>query len=233
MGIAYNPATVTSGLVLGLDAANVKSYPGSGTAWSDLSGLGNNATMFGTVPYETDVTRCFNFATATGTFSFDVNMGFTFASNMIPTTGDFTLSAWVKNMPAAVGQQGLFSNTGGGDGWRYGIGLNGIYFLIGPTYTENSVGFLSTLSASVWHNVVTIFSRSTLQIILYHNSVLQNTGGMPANQTAFPNNAPGLVRSPCCGIYTGKLGAFFAYSRALTAGEIDQNFQALRTRFGI
>ena len=41
MGTNYNPQIVTSGLVLALDAANPKSYPGSGTAWNDLSGLGN------------------------------------------------------------------------------------------------------------------------------------------------------------------------------------------------
>jgi len=36
---------VTNGLVLALDAANVKSYPGSGTAWADKSGLNNNTTL--------------------------------------------------------------------------------------------------------------------------------------------------------------------------------------------
>jgi hypothetical protein len=47
MGIAYNPKTVTDGLVLCLDAANPKSYPGSGTVWNDLSGNGNNANIIG------------------------------------------------------------------------------------------------------------------------------------------------------------------------------------------
>jgi hypothetical protein len=45
MGIAYNPRTITDGLVLCLDAANSKSYPGSGTTWTDLSGLGNTGTL--------------------------------------------------------------------------------------------------------------------------------------------------------------------------------------------
>lgn len=233
MAISYNPSIVTSNLLVCLDAANTKSYPGTGTTWTDLSGRGNNATMFGTVPYETDVTQCFNFATATGTASANVNMGWTFASNMIPLVTNFTFSFWVKNMPALVGQQGLFSNAGGGEGWRHGIGRDGIYFLIGPTYTENQVNFTSTLSASNWHNVVTVYSRSTAQIILYHNGVLQNTASIPASQTAMPNNAPGLVRSPCCGIYTGKLGAFSAYGQTLTAEQVNQNFQALRSRFGV
>ena len=48
MGISYNPRTITDGLVLCLDAANTKSYPGSGTTWADLSGNGvcGNFTKF-------------------------------------------------------------------------------------------------------------------------------------------------------------------------------------------
>ena len=45
MAIFYNPRTITDGLVLCLDAANRKSYPGSGTTWTDLSGRGNTGTL--------------------------------------------------------------------------------------------------------------------------------------------------------------------------------------------
>ena len=45
MGIAYNTSIVRDGLVLHLDAANKKSYPGSGTVWSDLSGNDRNGTL--------------------------------------------------------------------------------------------------------------------------------------------------------------------------------------------
>ena len=38
MGLSHSPKIVTDGLVLCLDAANAKSYPGSGTTWYDLSG---------------------------------------------------------------------------------------------------------------------------------------------------------------------------------------------------
>jgi hypothetical protein len=49
MGIAYNSRVVVEGLVLALDAGNSKSYPGSGTTWTDLSGQGNNGTITGAV----------------------------------------------------------------------------------------------------------------------------------------------------------------------------------------
>jgi len=233
MGISYNPRIVTDGLVLALDAGNTKSYPGSGTTWTDLSGLGNTATMFGSVPFSTDVAPCFDFATATGGSAANSSLGFTFGSNMIPTTGNFTFSCWVKNPNASVGQTGLFSNSGGGDGYRFGVGLNGIYVLIGPTYTEFVTTFSSTLSSSLWYNVVAVFSRNTASILLYLNGVFQNSTGIPASQTAMQNGAPGLVRSACCGIYTGKLAGFSAYGKALSATEVQQNFNATRSRFGI
>ena len=234
MGTNYNPAIVTSGLVLALDAGNTKSYPGTGTTWTDMSGNGNNSTMFGSVPFETDVTPCFNFSTATGANSAASTLGFTFASNMIPTTGSFTLSCWIKNPNASVAQVGLFSNAGGADGYRFGIGTNGIYFLIGPTYTEGTISFLSTLSSALWYNVVAVYDRTTsFNVRLYLNGVFQNSASIPATQTAFTTAAPGIVRSACCGIYTGKLSTFTAYSTALSTDNIIQNFNALRGRYAI
>ena len=45
MSLLHSPKIVTNGLVLCLDAANRKSYPGSGNIWRDLSGNGNNGTL--------------------------------------------------------------------------------------------------------------------------------------------------------------------------------------------
>ena len=45
MGLAHSPRLVTDGLVLCVDAANTKSYPGSGTTWTDLSGKGNDGSL--------------------------------------------------------------------------------------------------------------------------------------------------------------------------------------------
>ena len=45
MGLFHSPKIVTDGLVLALDAANPKSYPGSGTTWTDMSENSHNATL--------------------------------------------------------------------------------------------------------------------------------------------------------------------------------------------
>jgi len=51
MTINYNPRCVQDGLVLCLDPANFRSYPGSGTVCYDLSEQGNNATLTDGVSY--------------------------------------------------------------------------------------------------------------------------------------------------------------------------------------
>ena len=47
MGLAHSPRIVTDSLVLCLDAANTKSYTGTGNTWNDISGNGNTTTLSG------------------------------------------------------------------------------------------------------------------------------------------------------------------------------------------
>ena len=102
-----------------------------------------------------------------------------------------------------------------------------------PLYAASYAAFSSSLSSSLWYNVVAVYSRTTASVLLYLNGVFQNSASIPASQTAFSNATPGIVRSPCCGIYTGKLAVFSAYNTGLSASNIAQNFNALRVRFGI
>ena len=45
MALSHSPRIVTDGLVLCLDAANKRSYPGAGTTWIDLTANKNNGTL--------------------------------------------------------------------------------------------------------------------------------------------------------------------------------------------
>jgi hypothetical protein len=233
MAIYSGPRAVNEGLVLHLDASNPRSYVSGSAVWNDISGQNNNATRYGVPILEMDgTTQCFNFSTATGGFSYAASMGFTFSSNMIPTTGNFTLSCWVKNPNTSSGQVGLFSNAGGTDGYRFGVGTDGIYYLIGPDYQEGNVSFSSASSAALWYNVTAVYSRTSAKILLYRNGVYQSQASVSAAQTAFASTAPGIVRSNCCGLYTGKLAIFSAFHGALTENQILDNYDAVKGRFG-
>ena len=88
MGLSHSPSIVLNGLVAHLDAANKKSYPGSGTTWTDLTGNGNNGTLVGSPILQTEKGGCFlfdgqnqwvdfgskQFNTASGTISFWIRL---------------------------------------------------------------------------------------------------------------------------------------------------------------
>jgi hypothetical protein len=238
MSVDSGPNAVDSGLVLNIDAANIRSWPGVGTTWYDVSGQTNTAFMYGSVPTSSDGGGCFDFATVSGATSGAATLGFTFTNNMIPLTGSFTFSTWIKNPPSSVGQCGMFANAGGANGYRFGIGKDACYVLMSGAnaegYSEPQISFNSTLDSISWYNVCMIFDRAnaTPQWNLYLNGVFQRTTNMGTPQNvAMTTAAPGLVRSACCSLYTGKIATFVAYNRALSANEVIQNFNALQGRF--
>ena len=68
-------------------------------------------------------------------------------------------------------------------------------------------------------------------VYAYVNGAPTSSASLPSNQTQMINTTPGLVKSSCCTIYTGKLSTFTAHNRALTASEVLQNYNALKSRF--
>lgn len=239
MSLFHSPQIIRNGLTLYLDAANVKSYPGTGSTWYDLSSKNTNANMYGSVPYTTDLTQCFDFSSASGANSPNSSLGFTLSSSVTPSIGSYTFECWVKNPPYDPVQYGMFSNAGGGDGFRWGVSRNGVYVLCGPTYTEGAIAYSSSWDNTKWHHVITIFDRSGIingspNIYLYLDGVYQtNTLSLPSSQTSQNATAPGIVRSPCCGIWTGKLAKLSVYNGIFTANQVTTNFEANRGRFGI
>ena len=61
MGSAAGPNIVTDNLKLFFDAANPKSYPGSGTTLYDLSGNDNHGTLINDPSFSSDQGGCFTF----------------------------------------------------------------------------------------------------------------------------------------------------------------------------
>jgi hypothetical protein len=159
MGIAYNPRTITDGLVLCLDAANPKSYPGSGTTWTDLSGNGNNGTLVNGVGYSGD--------NLGGNISFRVPGG---------STANFT----------ATGFSGI-------NQWGY---VTCVY-----NQTHRQIYFNGSFVSQIAEAGVTV------------------DFGSP--QIVDPNNQ----------IFQGNIANFKVYNRALTASEIQQNYNATKSRY--
>ena len=102
MAISYNPSSVTSGLVLCLDAGNTKSYPGSGTTWTDLSGNGNTGTLTNGPTYS---------SANGGSFVFDGTDDYASISGSI-TVSEVTFSVWLKRNGTQVDFTGILNSRG-------------------------------------------------------------------------------------------------------------------------
>ena len=91
MGVYSGPEIVNSGLVLHLDAANSRSYPGSGTNWSDLSGNSNTSSLVNgsTISAQEQIQ---NYGCFFGSYLDSVTF---FADSDLLFTGDLTVEAWV------------------------------------------------------------------------------------------------------------------------------------------
>ena len=216
-------------------------FDSSGIAYNTASTT-TNAKCVGKVPplILDGTVKCFDFSANVGLNHSTAISGFVFSPNPVPTTGSFTFNTWVKNVPATVSQQGFFTNTGSGNGYRFGIGADGIYWLIGPTYQEGQLGYGTALVNTQWNNICVLFDRSgtitpgTPKIYMYVNGILSNSVAIAASQTAFPSDPAYMAKGGWTfPSFSGKLGKFDVYSKALTATEVMQNFNASRSRFGL
>jgi hypothetical protein len=216
------PEINDSGLVLALDAANTRSYPGSGTTWTDLSGNGLNATIGNSPTFSSSHSGILTYsggnsgATATGTSSL-FNVG----------TGDFTVELWV-NVSSFPPYSVAFSL----DDNLSGLGI--IVYLVSSPYNfrtwigntdNNSVAQIAT---DTWYHLV--ISRLSGTVSKYINGSLDSThvasGSCSTGQTAKIAWRYGAAYN-----YTGSVGIVRFYNSALTAAQVAQNYNATSGRY--
>jgi hypothetical protein len=211
MSLAHSPSLVLPGLVLCLDAANPKSYPGSGTIWTDLSGNGNNGTLVNGVGYS---------GSNLGSLSFDGVDDYINAGTPSISVGKITVNAWMRITSGSLLQHIVDSAS---NSWHLAIlNDNGPYFWNGSTYHQSA----PALTVGQWY-MLTGVQGTTLDI--YINGVLGQSIATNANVTT--NNVNLGRYQSASRPFVGNIAQVSIYNRALSAQEIQQNFNALRSRF--
>jgi hypothetical protein len=198
------------------------SYSGTGTAWTDLSGNGNNAVLFNGVSYS---------STNGGVFSFDGTTGY-IRTAIIPTYNSFAISIWFKTSAPRDGDRLYW-----GDGTdRAILANNGTAGRLGwyINTTVANTGYHYTTGTSVvnqWNNVVLQYTGSQVQCFINgtQDSATASITGT-SNASAF-NIGTNYAHSGSW--YNGQISNMRMYDRALSADEVLQNFNALRGRYGI
>jgi hypothetical protein len=109
---------------------------------------------------------------------------------------------------------------------------------IGKIWNNNVLASISTYTLNIWYYVVLVFDYSAGAQRLYVNGVLQDSQtGINYDSSGVDNylflgqQNPGADNS---GMFAGNISNFHVYgNKALTTQEIQQNFNALRSRYGI
>ena len=232
MSLSHSPSIVTSGLVLCLDAANTRSYPGSGTAWTDLSTQGNNGTLTGSPTFNsgnggyisfngtTDyVPIADKFSTAAGTIAcwFTVNSNITSSNNI-----NYRICGKSSNYELR------FVNSASDGG---GASLGSLGADIGGVSDRSVVTTRRTWDANTWYYATLTWNTATPTSSIYVQGVLDGTGtsGSMTTQTGIFD----VGRSGTRGYLAGRISLFTVYDRALSATEILQNFNASKGRYGL
>jgi len=234
MATFYNPNSVVDGLVFAIDAANIKSYSGTGLTVNGLvGGIGGtlvNSVGFGTTNYGYFIFNGSNY----------INVG-----SALNTGDNFTVLAWVK--------PGSFNirNAIVGNAYPYSS-VNGWYFALANNYSGNTNTFFISIGADVsyrtaingslapnqWNYIGGTVSNGGGNITLYANGigVTGYQGGILTTSTiAYITQDMGIGRrvSTNTEYLNGNIAQVHIYNRVLSSSEILQNFNALRGRYGV
>jgi len=239
---------VTDSLVLYVDAAVQKSWPGSGLIWNDISGANNHLTLTGSPTPTVHSLGYFNFNASQanqnlGQFAYGI-------SNPVPESikfngrEPFTLMVWVKitkvvpqnSYQRILDRDGADSVTGVRSG--YNIWTDGSADgLTQYVYSERwcypagvgngNVGIAIPTSQFInqWNHFTITFDGERTR--LYRNGILVSSNSTPGN---ILNNSE-YYSIFKYGANKGYVGQNLIYSRALTATEILATYDATKLRY--
>ena len=228
MGLSHSPSIVTSGLVLYLDAANRKSYPGTGTAWSDVSGLVNTGVLTNSPTYSSLVG---------GNFSFDAtNDMVLIEENSALNTQTPSVEVWMKTN--ATSQNGFWFEKGQVN-TQYSLFQEGSGIQWRQNFTTGLTNLTTTtatyINTSNWYQIVGTFTSGARR--LYINGILVNSdtqsGTIQTNANGMSIGVYGGFNGGRGYYYNGNIAVVKVYNKQLSEPEVLQNFNALRGRFGI
>jgi hypothetical protein len=257
MSIFAGPKIVDEGLVFSIDAANLKSYSGSGSLlYNILNTLQTTSLING--PSFTSNNK--------GEIVLDGINDYIQINNSVTNQGlspeVCTFDIWIKPDNTGYGGSNRSSpisrgnyNTSGGFFIHLIYGITPSIEAIFSNSTTNSYSFQGTTVGinSTWNQWVNIVITVNNIVSVYSNGILRGTGNRSVSNIIYGNgtiNTNGDTNLMLCsglgyvptidqGIggtwrpYKGSMSVFKLYNRVLTATEVKQNFESTRSRYGI
>lgn len=218
MSCFVSPNVIGNGLVLYLDAANQKSYPGSGTVWSDLSGNSLNASLVNSVGYSIENNGAMTFNGVDGYASI----------NFIRTPSAVTYEVFIK--PSNVSKDQMYIGSASSANYVR-IANSASFFSVQTSVGQRTLAHSQTLLNNTVYHIVSIYNGVQLKIYVNNNL----TSGTEINQALTNANIDriGRWRDADQRSFVGNMYCLKIYDRELSEQEILQNFNALRGRYGV
>lgn len=228
------PSIVTNSLILNLDAGDITSYAGTGTTWINK---GTGGTTYNATMYSNPSNPTFTVNGTASYFNFNGTNGFSLAR---PVQDNMTWAAWIKT-----------SQTGGGSGQFYTAysifggempgGTNDYAVVMGngklgfgngandiTSYTTKSI------NDNLWHYITVTRNATSGEVNLYIDGVLDKTFTTSTGSLTAPSKIGIAYNANVTGDpkFAGNIAIAQAYSIVLTAKQVLDNFEALKSRFG-
>jgi len=228
MGYSFGGPIIRDGLLFLVDAADRNSYPGSGTAWTDLSGNGNNGTLTNGPTFDNGASNKF------GAINFDGSNDYVPLSSAINQT-NHTISVWCNVTADTTHKYIVDLRDGSQDGviiWSSDVEK--------ISYRINDAAILATddnyhsTHATLSHRWINIHGTydGTTQKLYINGSLLKNQD-IDKTVSVSQVGAIGAFAASPDYYFKGNIANVAIYNRALTIKEINQNFNAQKNRFGL
>jgi hypothetical protein len=228
MSLSHHPSIVKNGLIIYLDAANRKSYSGSGTNWIDLTAGKNNGTLTNSPTYSTSNNGYLIF---NGSNQYIVKAS---VPSLAFGTGDYTVDGWI-NFQQIKDSSNLItpdSDLSVSQNVYWWFGYNASQLRFGQHFTSNGVYCSWSPSTSTWYHIAA--TRISGTTALYINGISQSvTNPTIFNGTSWSQRGYAIARINGTPTYTnGYIASVKVYNVGLTASQILQNYNATKGRFG-
>ena len=231
------PYIVMDGLVLNLDAGITQSYPGSGTVWTDVNGLGpkNNGTLTNGPTFD---------SANGGSIVFDGSDDRVSRTSSVNTGNNFTVGSWIYPTLLGTTRRAVVGNGypySGRLGWLFctaGASVNNTFFLSIGSDISYRVATANCLSTNTWQYITGVVTNGGQTIDLYRNG--ENVNGtqfvaLSSGNIDYSDNQfyIGFRDTNTNDPYTGNISNVQIYNRALSVSEVQQNYNAQKGRFGL
>jgi hypothetical protein len=229
----------TNGLILQLDPGKVESFRSTSTSFIDISGNTRNCRFTGAITYNS-TTSSLLFDTPTVTTNNNISLiSLDGIDNTIFFTdgSEYTIEFWCKIASDAIQTYHSIAGRNSTNPWlgieKQATNFRLFFRQIGGTYFYSTD--INTLVFTGWTQVV--FSVNANRVVNYY---VNHTNGTFADAdtlttSTFTINRLGAGYSSGGNFYAfdGDVGPINIYNRALSLEEVNNNFEALRDRFGI